>query len=111
MLLQTAFSPYQGTAVIISQTKSPPLTLSDKTFDFFAEGKKGQVSWEEQVNKKRLFYFQRKKRLIIVSINGIKIYLPISSKLIDNSFVRYNNATNYKPNHLLYKYYYVCKLG
>lgn len=49
--------------------------------------------------------------MIIDSINGIKIYLPISSKLIDNSFVRYNNATNYKPNHLLYKYYYVCKLG
>lgn len=55
MLLQTAFSPYQGTAVIILQTKSLPLTLWDKTFDFFAEGKKGQVSWKEQVNKKGYF--------------------------------------------------------
>lgn len=61
MLLQTAFSPYQGTAVIISQTKSPPLTLSDKTFDFFAEGKKGQVSWEEQVNKKKAILFPEKE--------------------------------------------------
>lgn len=55
MLLQIAFSSYQGTAVIISQTKSLPLTLWDKTFDFFAEEKKGQVSRKEQVNKKDYF--------------------------------------------------------
>lgn len=53
-----------------------------------------------------LLLFPEKEISDHCSLSEIRTYLPISSKLIDNSFVRYNDTRNYyKPDHLLYKYY------
>lgn len=66
MLLKLASSSPLGTTAIISQTKGLFLTLWDKTFDFFAEGKQGRFHGKKRVNKKD-YIVSRERNILSLS--------------------------------------------